>query len=172
MSIVYEICQSPPDRAPMNELLTDYYDLMISRIEAMGGSVPPGKQALDEFWNEIELFLPPSGLLVLARLENGALVGCGSLKEIGEGKGELKRLFVKPETRGHGVGRRLVELRIDAAREKGLKTLYVDTLKNNTEMRGLYKKLGFEEVDLYEESASYRLLPQLTPFLCYYSIDL
>jgi ribosomal protein S18 acetylase RimI-like enzyme len=172
LSIDYEICQTPPDKAPLNELLTEYYDLMISRIEAMGGSVPPGKQALEEFWDEIDLFLPPAGQLVLARLEDGTLVGCGSLKEIGKAKGELKRLFVKPETRGHGVGRRLVEMRIDAAREMGLKTLYVDTLKNNTEMRGLYKKLGFGEIDLYEESASYRLLPQLKPFLCYYSINL
>jgi ribosomal protein S18 acetylase RimI-like enzyme len=172
MSIVYEICQTPPDKAPMNELLTEYYDLMISRIEALGGSVPQGKQALDEFWSEIDLFLPPAGRLVLARLQGGTLVGCGSLKVIGKAKGELKRLFVKPEARGHGAGRRLVEMRIDAAREMGLKTLYVDTLKNNTEMRGLYKKIGFEEIDLYEESASIRLLPQLKPFLCYYSINL
>jgi N-acetylglutamate synthase-like GNAT family acetyltransferase len=172
MSIYYEICKAPPEKAPMDELLTEYYDLMISRLEAMGGSVPRRKQALDEFWDEIDLFLPPNGRLVLARLEDGDLVGCGSLKEIGDAKGELKRLFVKPETRGHGVGRRLVEIRIEAAREMGLKTLYVDTLKNNIEMRGLYTKLGFEEVDLYEESASYRMLPQLKPFLCYYSVNL
>ena len=97
MNIVYEICQTPPDKAPMNELLTEYYDLMISRIEASGGSVPPGKQALAEFWGEIDLFLPPTGQLVLARLEDGTLVGCGSLKEIGKAKGELKRLFLKPK---------------------------------------------------------------------------
>jgi N-acetylglutamate synthase-like GNAT family acetyltransferase len=108
----------------------------------------------------------------LARSEDGTLVGCGSLKSIGMVKGELKRLFVKPETRGHGVGRRIIEMRIDAAREMGLKTLFVDTLKNNIEMRGLYKKLGFKEIDLYKESATHQLLPQLTPFLCFYSINL
>jgi hypothetical protein len=49
MLIVYEICQAPPDKAPMDELLTEYYELMISRVEALGGSVPPGKHALSEF---------------------------------------------------------------------------------------------------------------------------
>ena len=172
MHIVYENCQVPPDKAPLDELLTEYYDLMISRIETLGGSVPPGKRALAEFWDEIDLFLPPTGQLVLARSDDGTLVGCGSLKSIGSAKGELKRLFVKPETRGHGVGRRIVEMRIDAAREMGMKTLYVDTLKNNIEMRGLYQKLGFEEINFYEDSATHQLLPQLAPFLCFYSINL
>lgn len=156
----------------MNALLTEYYDLMISRIQALGGSVPPGKKALEEFWNEIDLFLPPTGQLFLAKSEDGALVGCGSLKSLGSAKGELKRLFVRPEARGLGVGRRLVEMRVDAARQMGLRTLLVDTLKNNFEMRGLYQKLGFEEIDGYSESASLKLHPNLKNVLCYYSIDL
>lgn len=156
----------------MDALLTEYYDLMIARIETMGGSVPPGKKALEEFWNEIDRFLPPTGQLVLAKSGNGALVGCGSLKTIGPGKGELKRLFVKPEARGHGLGRRLVEMRVEAARKMGLETLYVDTLKNNHEMRGLYQKMGFEEIEGYSESATVQLLPSLKNVMCFYSIKL
>jgi ribosomal protein S18 acetylase RimI-like enzyme len=145
---------------------------MISRIEAMGGSVAPGKKALEEFWNEIDLFLPPTGQLVLAKSEDGTLVGCGSLKSLGSTKGELKRLFVRPQARGLGLGRKLVELRLDAARQMGLRSLSVDTFKNNLEMRGLYQKMGFEEIDGYSESASLKLHPGLDSVLCYYSIDL
>ena len=156
----------------MDALLTEFYDLMISRIEIMGGSVPPGKKALKEFWDEIDMFLPPKGQLVLVRSEDGTLVGCGSLKSIGDGKGELKRLFVKPEARGLGLGRRLVEMRIEAARALGLKSLYVDTLQNNQEMRGLYKKMGFKEEDSYTESDSLKLHTKMGNIVSYYSIDL
>ena len=172
MQVVFEICQVPPERAPMDALLTEYYDLMISRIKTMGESVPPGKSAIDEFWDEIAQFLPPTGHLILAKSEDGTLLGCGSLKSIGSAKGELKRLFVKPEARGLGLGRRLVEMRIDAARQMGLKSLYVDTLRNNVEMRGLYQKMGFKEIEGYTESASLRLLPNLKNVLCFYAIDL
>lgn len=156
----------------MDALLTEYYDLMIARIESMGGSVPPGRKALVEFWEEIDQFLPPTGQLVLAKSKDGALIGCGSLKTIGSGKGELKRLFVKPGARGLGLGRRLVEMRVEAARKMGLKTLYVDTLKNNLEMRGLYRKMGFEEIEGYTESATIQLLPNLENVMCFYSINL
>jgi hypothetical protein len=91
VQITFESCLVPPERISMNEILTEFYDLMISRIEAMGGSVAPGKKALEEFWNEIDLFLPPTGQLVLAKSEDGTLVGCGSLKSLGSTKGELKR---------------------------------------------------------------------------------
>ena len=132
----------------MNDLLTEYYDSMISRIEAMDGSVPPGKKALEEFWNEIDLFLPPKGQLVLARSEDGTLFGCGTLKSIGSTSGESKRLFVRPEARGFGLSRRLIE------------------------MRGLYKKLGFKEIDGYADSASLKLHPNLKGILCNYSTHL
>ena len=139
----------------------------------MGGERPSeSSPALREFWDEIDLFLPPKGRLLLAHTADGALVGCGSLKTLTREKGELKRLFVKPETRGTGLGRRLVEMRLDAAREMGLKALYVDTLSANVEMRGLYKKLGFDEIEFYPESATYRMLPELLPLMAFYTIDL
>lgn len=172
MIIAYEICQSPPERTSLNALLYEFYDLMSSRVEAMGGSAPPKKKAIEEFWNEIDLFLPPTGQLILAKSDDGTLIGCGSLKSLGFSKGELKRLFVKPQARGHGVGRRLVEMRVDAARQLGLKSLYVDTLKNNLEMRSLYQKMGFKEIDGYLESASLKLHSKLENVLCFYSIDL
>ena len=153
--------------------MQEYYDLMIFRIEAMGGSVPSQEtDAIAEFWDEIDQFLPPSGQLVLARSDDGTLVGCGSLKSISPTKGEMKRLVVKPETRGHGVGHRLVGMSVDAARAMGQKTLYFDTLRNNVEMRGLCQKLGFKEIEFYPESATYRLIPELKPIMCFYSIDL
>jgi len=157
----------------MDALLGEYYAMMTSRIEAMGGTAPAGGQhAIEEFWDEIDLFLPPHGRLYLAKADDGVLLGCGSLKPIDADRAELKRLFVRPGARGLGIGRKLVELRINAAREMGLRELLVDTLKNNVEMQGLYGKLGFKRIDLYRESATYRLVPELGPYLNFYSMKL
>lgn len=159
----------------MDELLTEYYDLMIERLIGMGFEMPEDTEqggALDEFWQEIDLFMPPDGRLYLARDRDGALVGCGSLKSIGGGKGELKRLFVRPAARGTGLGRHLVERRIQDARDMGLRELLVDTVGTNVEMRGLYSKLGFTEIEFYPESASYKMLPELLPYLCFYRMEI
>lgn len=158
----------------MDTLLLEFYDLMISRLKEMGASVPDASNnpALREFWNEIDQFMPPNGQLVLAKSGAGDLVGCGCLKRLDHDSGELKRLFVKPEARGLGVGRQLVQMRMDAARDIGLKKLYVDTLRNNVEMRGLYKKLGFQEIDGYPESSTIKRFPEFVPYMKYFSISL
>lgn len=166
-------CLSPPDRAEMDDLLGQYYSLMIERLNGAGiEASDAGGLAIQEFWDEVDKFLPPQGRLFLARDPDGTLVGCGMLKSVGNNKGELKRLFVKPEARGTGLGRRLVELRLDAAREMGLRELLVDTLKANVEMRGLYAKLGFSEIQPYAESSTLRMESRYLPAMCFFSMKI
>ncbi len=52
--------------------------------------------------------------------------------------GELKRLYVLPVYQGMGLGRQLIELRIEAARELGVRHLYADTARGNHGMLSLY----------------------------------
>jgi len=77
----------------------------------------------------------------------------------------MKRLEVSPATRGLCLGRRLVEARIQAARDMGFRTLKADTWKNNAPMLVLYQSLGFRRVELFPESATYRPMPQVAPFM-------
>ena len=171
---VIELQTDAPERREMNDLLTEYYTLIRERM--LGEGVDVGEEAdtaLEEFWNEIDLVLPPKGRLYLARDTDGSLIGCGTLKQIGEGKGELKRLYVKPSFRGTGLGKALVEARIEAAREMGLNEIFVDTIRANIEMRGLYAKLGFTEIDFYSESSTHKLVPpELTQFLLFFRMEL
>ena len=84
----------------------------------------------------------PAGVFLLAE-ENGAYVGCIALRQFADGIGEIKRLYVGPAGRGHGVGRRLVEGAILAARRLGYARLVLDTLPSMKEAQKLYAALGF-----------------------------
>lgn len=68
------------------------------------------------------------------------------LKRLDAATGELKRLFVTQAARGMGTGRRLIEVRADAARPMGLERLVADTLARTVEMRALCPGLGVTKV--------------------------
>ncbi len=105
----------------------------------------------DYFRAEVEAlpgpYAPPTGRLLLAR-EDGAdgteAMGCAGLRQISGKRCELKRLYVRANYRGRGVGRALVEALVDAAREMGYHRVQVHTAKFLTEALGLYRDLGFE----------------------------
>jgi putative acetyltransferase len=84
------------------------------------------------------------GALFLAKVD-GASAGCVALKRISKKKAEMKRLFVREGFRGHALGRRLTEAAAEAARERGFKTLRVETVPATMGVaEALYRQLGFE----------------------------
>ena len=88
---------------------------------------------------------PPAGLLLLAYL-HGEPVGCGALK-LHETVGEVKRMWVSPNARGLGMGKRMLLALEKAAREFGISILHLETNRALTEAISLYKKSGYQEVD-------------------------
>ena len=76
-----------------------------------------------------------------------AAVGCIALRPLAsagsdpDATAEVKRLYVRPEARGTGLGRRLVQAVIGGAREIGYRELKLDTLEHMAEARALYAKL-------------------------------
>ena len=93
-------------------------------------------------------YAPPSGRLLLAK-NDGFLLGCIALRGITPYRCEMKRLFVRPQGRGLGIGRQLVSRLIDEARSEGFSELVLDTLPMMTEAQTMYLAFGFQDIPPY-----------------------
>jgi putative acetyltransferase len=93
-------------------------------------------------------YAPPSGRLFLA-YDSDQLVGCVALRRIDPRTCEMKRLYVRPQGRGKGFGRKLTEIVIEAARELGYARMRLDTLPSMREATALYRTLGFQPIGSY-----------------------
>jgi putative acetyltransferase len=97
-------------------------------------------------------YAPPEGRLLLA-FANGRLAGCVALRKIDDGVCEMKRLYVRPEFRGQGIGRRLTTRLMEEAREIGYARMRLDTISSKmSEAVGMYRSLGFREIASYYQS--------------------
>jgi GNAT superfamily N-acetyltransferase/DNA-binding MarR family transcriptional regulator len=88
---------------------------------------------------------PPAGALFIARLR-GKPVGCGALKLHGGAPAELKRMWIAPDARSLGLGRRLLEALERYARDAGAPAVRLETNRALTEAIALYRRAGYVEV--------------------------
>lgn len=93
--------------------------------------------------------LPGSYSPILLASDGGDLVGCVALRGLGDGCGEMKRLYIRPGARGAGLGRRLTERIIAEAKARGFGALRLDTLPSMERAIALYRAMGFREIPPY-----------------------
>ncbi len=114
-------------------------------FEELASRFPEGYDRGADVAAGLDEFRPPEGCLLLASLF-GESVGCGALRVLTPRMGEIKRLWVSPQVRGLGVGRRLLETLEQAARERKLRCVRLDTHESLAEARQLYRTSGYREI--------------------------
>lgn len=101
---------------------------------------------------------PPSGAIVLA-LRDSVPIGCVALRELqprgtpSEPRGacEMKRMYLKPECRGQGVGMAIGEAIVAHARQLGYARILLDTHQAFHAAIAVYTKLGFVQIERYND---------------------
>ena len=97
------------------------------------------------------LYAPPRGRLLLVLAGSGAS-GCVALRPLGDDVCEMKRLFVRPGSRGQGLGKLLAARVIEEARAIGYRTMRLDTLPWMQAAIRLYEALGFVRCAAYYQT--------------------
>ena len=93
-------------------------------------------------------YTPPAGELIAA-VENGRVLGMVAYHRHSDSRCEMKRLYVRPETRGRHLGELLVNKIVSRAADAGYEEMVLDTIKPLKAAVSLYHKMGFEECEPY-----------------------
>ena len=88
------------------------------------------------------------GCLLLAK-DGQQIIGCVAIRRIDEHICEMKRLYVRPEWKGQGIGKRLAMTIIEEAKICGYRFLRLDTLSTMKAAISLYESLGFYQIGPY-----------------------
>ena len=77
----------------------------------------------------------------------GRIVGCAGLYPLSQQRAELCKMYIERPARGRGLGKRMLENLLAAARRSGFREVWLETNSVLTEAITLYRKYGFEPVD-------------------------
>lgn len=135
---------SPEDCASVKALVLEFV--------AWGETQDPDAATAPTFHNlEAELdglpgiYGPPTGCFLLAR-NAGFPAGCVAFRLIDDDTVELKRMYVRPDQRGNGVGMALVRTLLDAARAQGRRRVILSSYHTMTGAHKIYRAVGFRDV--------------------------
>ncbi|WP_312112068.1 GNAT family N-acetyltransferase [Brevibacillus reuszeri] len=124
----------------VRELFTEYVDSL--GIDLSFQNIETELQSLPGEYAE------PEGCILLATYQEQT-AGCVALRKIDEDVCEMKRLYVKLNYKGKGIGRELASSIIEEAKKRGYSYIRLDTLPTMGQAISLYSSLGFYEIEPY-----------------------
>ena len=158
------IAQDRDDLNGLSEVLHEYLSWDINLLNEISGLDIRVETYLNNTFSEIEDYFPPRGRLLLAR-DQTRLVGIGFLKPLDERVCEIKRMYVLPDQRGSGLGRKLLSQLIDEAREIGYEKVLLDSAVYMKAAHALYRSMGFTYVEYYPEGETDEALKEYLVYM-------
>ena len=102
-----------------------------------------------ELMQVADIYLPPGGGALFLADHEGIPAGCAGLRRIDNRRCEMKRLYVRNQFRGKGIGKTLCRSVILKGSQLGYREMLLDTLITMVEAQALYRELGFKETAPY-----------------------
>ena len=102
-----------------------------------------------------------SGVLLVVESPAGEIVGTAGVRRLDPGIGEIKRMWVRPECQGLGLGRRLLDRCLEEARSRGFQSIRLDTEQRMEAALLLYRSRGFTEIPDYNGNARAQIWMEL-----------
>ena len=130
------IAQEDPRSPDVQRLLSAFVDEVRKRYDSLPADVG---------FFDPELVAVPRSIFLVAR-DDGNAVGCGALVPMDETVVEVKRMFVAPQKRGHGIARRILDELERFAREFDYDAIRLETGLRQPESIALYGKAGFYRI--------------------------
>ena len=141
--VTIEIAHSADDIAAVKAIFLEY----LTFIENYLGETLNFQGTEKEFAN----FPKTYDALFLAKIDGKPVAACG-LKPFKTNICELKRLYCRPNGRGHRLGLKLPQAAIIEARQQGYKDMYLDTDRGLTHANSIYEALGFKDIERYYDN--------------------
>lgn len=97
-------------------------------------------------------YVRPTGCLFLVRSEDEQYLGCAAIRKIDPSVAELKRMYVRPQARGMGLGLRLLQKAVEVAEELAYEKIRLDTMPFMESAIRMYEKMGFYQINSYRHN--------------------
>lgn len=136
-------------------------------LEQVDPTDPDARTAVQRYFDELDrrfdggfdpgtgddpgLYRPPHGTFVVAR-SDGDPVACGAAQPLGEGVAEIKRMWVRDDWRGAGLGARMLRRLEDDAHAAGHTVVRLDTNSVLTDAIAMYERSGYHRIDRYNDN--------------------
>ncbi len=109
------------------------------------------REYVESFIDDLLSVKPPSGITFLLQVD-GQAIGMGALRTLEDGVGEIKWMYIRPEYRGNGYGRRLFKALLKKGKEFGFSALRLETSDFMTSAHKIYSSEGFVEIGQFPGS--------------------
>ena len=154
-ALTFRIADPLADRATLIGINVEYVTWVFAEIEKLFGVTPReilGVTVADYVPTIIDKVCgdpPPRGVFYLVEDASRAVVAMGGLRRSDDGVAELKRVYVRPAGRGHGLGQALATRLVDDARAFGYRRVRLDTLPFMGQAQAIYEAMGFVDCAPY-----------------------